>query len=97
MIQNFDFNDTIQIKGLGGDDVIEASGVGPGGPHLVFDGGDGADVLIGSVGNDTLLGGNGDDILIGNGGQDVLDGGPGGNVVIASLIAHAAFDHALLI
>jgi Ca2+-binding RTX toxin-like protein len=45
-------------------------------------GGDGADVLIGSPGNDTLLGGAGDDVLIGNGGQDILDGGPGNNVVL---------------
>ncbi|MEJ0075742.1 MAG: calcium-binding protein [Alphaproteobacteria bacterium] len=97
VIQNFDFTDTIHINGLGGDDVIEASGVGAGGPHLVLDGGDGADILIGSPGNDTLLGGAGDDVLIGNGGQDVLDGGPGGNTVINSVVAHAAFDHALLV
>jgi Ca2+-binding RTX toxin-like protein len=97
VIDHFDFNDTIRINGLGGDDVIEASGVGPNGPHLVFDGGEGADILIGSAGNDTLLGGAGDDVLIGNGGQDVLDGGPGGNTVINSVVAHAAFEHALLV
>jgi len=50
--------------------------------QLVADGGDGADILVGSAGNDTLLGGNGDDVLLGGGGQDVLDGGPGDNVVI---------------
>jgi Ca2+-binding RTX toxin-like protein len=97
VIDHFDFTDTIQINGRGGDDVITASGVGLGGPQLVFNGGDGADVLIGSAGNDTLLGGNGDDVLIGGGGQDVLDGGPGGNVVIQSIIAHAMLDHALLV
>jgi Ca2+-binding RTX toxin-like protein len=85
VIDHFDFNvDTIRINGLGGDDVIEASGVGLGGPHLVLDGGEGADILIGSVGNDTLLGGAGDDVLIGGGGIDVLDGGPGDNTVINS-------------
>jgi Ca2+-binding RTX toxin-like protein len=99
VIDHFDFSDTIRINGLGGDDVITATGVGTGGPQLVFDGGDGADVLIGSAGNDTLLGGAGDDVLIGGGGQDMLDGGPGNNVVLQSLIAHmpAAFDHALML
>lgn len=97
VIENFDFNDTITINGLGGDDVIEASGVGAGGPHLVFDGGVGDDVLIGSAGNDTLLGGLGDDVLIGGGGIDVLDGGPGDNVVIQSLLAHANFHAGTLV
>lgn len=97
VIENFDFNDTITINGLGGDDVIEASGVGPGGPHLVFDGGVGDDVLIGSAGSDTLLGGFGDDVLIGGGGIDVLDGGPGDNVVIQSLLAHANFHAGTLV
>ncbi|MBB4379156.1 Hemolysin-type calcium-binding repeat-containing protein [Bradyrhizobium sp. Rc3b] len=97
VIENFDFNDTITINGLSGDDVIEASGAGPGGPHLVFDGGGGDDVLIGSAGNDTLLGGVGDDVLIGGGGLDVLDGGPGDNVVIQSLLAQASFHAGTLI
>ena len=72
----------IIIKGLAGNDVIDASGLAAGSIQLTANGGDGADVLIGSAGNDTLQGGAGDDILIGNGGQDVLDGGPGANVVI---------------
>ncbi|PJG57155.1 calcium-binding protein [Bradyrhizobium forestalis] len=97
VIDNFDFNDTITINGLGGDDVIEASGVGPGGPHLVFDGGTGDDVLIGSAGSDTLLGGLGDDVLIGGGGIDVLDGGPGNNIVIQSLLAQASFHAGTLV
>jgi Ca2+-binding RTX toxin-like protein len=102
VVEHFEFNnDTVHINGLGGNDVIEASGVGPNGPHLVFDGGDGDDVLVGSAGNDVILGGNGDDVLIGNGGIDVLDGGPGNNVVINSLVAgqfdaHALADHHLL-
>ena len=72
------------INGLGGDDVIEASGLS--GILLTANGGDGDDVLVGSPGNDTLLGGAGDDVLIGGGGQDVLDGGPGSNVVIQSAV-----------
>jgi Ca2+-binding RTX toxin-like protein len=86
VIEHFDFNDTIRIAGLGGDDVIEASGVGADGPKLILDGGDGADVLIGSAGNDTLLGGAGDDVLLGGPGQDVLDGGPGNNILIQSIV-----------
>jgi Ca2+-binding RTX toxin-like protein len=82
-ISNFDANDRIVIKGLGGDDVIEASGLGTA-MQLTADGGDGDDILIGSAGNDTLLGSNGDDVLIGGAGTDVLDGGPGNNIVIQS-------------
>jgi Ca2+-binding RTX toxin-like protein len=79
-IKNFEAQDRLVINGLGGDDVITASGLS--GMLLTANGGDGDDVLIGSPGNDTLLGGAGDDILIGGGGQDVLDGGPGNNVVL---------------
>jgi Ca2+-binding RTX toxin-like protein len=79
-ISNFEAGDRIVINGLGGDDVITASGLGT---AMLFtaNGGDGDDVLIGSAGNDTLSGGAGDDVLIGGGGQDILDGGPGNNTV----------------
>jgi len=87
VIDHFDFSiDTVKIAGLGGDDVIDASGLGTNGPNLVLDGGEGADVLLGGAGNDTLLGGAGDDVLIGGGGQDVLDGGAGNNILIQSLV-----------
>ena len=79
-ISNFDANDRIVINGLGGDDVIEASGLS--GMQLTANGGDGDDVLIGSPGNDILTGGAGDDVLIGGAGQDFLDGGPGNNILI---------------
>jgi Ca2+-binding RTX toxin-like protein len=78
-ISNFDANDQLVINGLGGDDVITATGLT--GMMLTANGGDGNDVLVGSRGNDVLNGGNGDDILIGNGGVDALDGGPGANVI----------------
>jgi Ca2+-binding RTX toxin-like protein len=80
-ISGFEATDRIVINGLGGDDVIEASGLGT---AMLFtaNGGDGDDVLIGSAGNDILNGGAGDDVLIGGPGQDVLDGGPGNNIVI---------------
>jgi Ca2+-binding RTX toxin-like protein len=49
---------------------------------LTANGGDGADVLIGSAGNDVLTGGAGDDVLNGGPGQDILDGGTGNNILI---------------
>ena len=83
-ISDFDSNDRIVINGLGGDDVVEATGLT--GMSLTANGGDGADVLIGSAGNDILNGGAGDDVLIGGPGQDVLDGGNGNNVLIQSAV-----------
>jgi Ca2+-binding RTX toxin-like protein len=75
-------NDRVTVNTLAGDDVIEASSLNAGVIQLTGDGGEGADVLIGSDGADVLLGGDGDDVLIGGPGLDVLDGGPGDNVVI---------------
>ena len=74
--------DKLSVNALGGDDVVDASGLSAGAIQLTADGGDGDDVLVGSPGNDTLHGGSGDDVLIGNGGIDVLDGGTGDNVII---------------
>ena len=89
-ITNFDPTiDHIVVNGLGGDDIITASGLGTA-MVLTADGGAGDDVLIGSAGNDTLLGGAGDDVLIGGPGQDILDGGTGSNVVIQSHRRRAA-------
>jgi Ca2+-binding RTX toxin-like protein len=92
-ITGFEANDRIVINGLGGDDIINASGLT--GMSLTANGGDGNDVLIGSPGNDVLTGGNGDDILIGGGGQDVLDGGPGANLTFHA--ATPALGAALLV
>jgi len=55
--------------------------------QLTENGGDGADVLIGSAGNDTLNGDAGDDVLIGGAGQDVLDGGTGNNILLQSSVS----------
>jgi len=75
-------NDRLLINTLGGEDVVEASGVAVGALRLTLNGGEGNDVLIGSEGDDVLMGGLGDDILIGGSGNDVLDGGPGNNISI---------------
>jgi Ca2+-binding RTX toxin-like protein len=87
-ISGFEATDQLVINGLGGDDVITASGLT--GMQLTANGGDGNDVVIGSPGNDVLTGGAGDDVLIGGGGVDVLDGGSGGNVVLNFAMAQSA-------
>lgn len=79
-IHGFDATDSLVIDGLGGDDVIEASGLS--GILLTANGGSGNDILVGSSGNDTLNGDAGDDVLIGGPGVDVLAGGPGDNILI---------------
>jgi Ca2+-binding RTX toxin-like protein len=75
-------NDRLTINTVGGDDVVDASGLSAGTILLTANGGDGDDVLIGGAGNDTLTGGAGDDVLIGGPGVDVLDGGSGDNILI---------------
>jgi Ca2+-binding RTX toxin-like protein len=74
--------DELHVNALAGDDIVEASTLPAGAIHLTADGGDGADVLIGSPGNDNLLGGAGDDVLVGGSPQNTLDGGPGDNTLI---------------
>ncbi|MGZ8347892.1 MAG: calcium-binding protein, partial [Allosphingosinicella sp.] len=70
------------INMLGGDDVVEASGLNA--PiRLIADGGDGNDVLVGGNFADDLRGGLGDDVLIGGLGIGILDGGLGDNIIIA--------------
>ena len=66
----------------GPNDVVVASGLAAGAIQLTEDGGDGADVLVGSQGADILRGGARDDVLLGGPGQDILDGGPGNNILI---------------
>jgi Ca2+-binding RTX toxin-like protein len=80
-ITGFDLTDSVQIAGLDGDDIIDASAVGTGAPGLIFNGGLGNDILLGSAGNDTMHGDENDDVLLGNGGTDILDGGVGDNIL----------------
>lgn len=91
-LTNFDADDRLIINGLDGDDIIDASGLS--GILLTIDGGDGDDILIGGVGDDTLNGGAGDDVLIGGAGHNTMDGGPGDNIVIDSVVS---LDQALLL
>lgn len=80
-IFNFEAQDRLIINTLGGDDVIEGSGLGAG-FGLTGNGGNGDDVLIGGAGVDILNGDGGDDVLIGGLGQDILNGGLGDNILI---------------
>jgi Ca2+-binding RTX toxin-like protein len=75
-------NDRLVFNALGGDDVVEASGLTANSIQFQADGGDDDDVLIGGDGNDVLFGGAGDDVLLGGFGLDVLDGGLGDNILI---------------
>jgi len=51
----------VVVRGLGGNDTIDASGVSTPAMQFIFEGGDGNDVLHGSQGNDWLVGGAGSD------------------------------------
>src|SRR5262249_51994228 len=71
--------DKLTVNGLGGDDVIDASGLQAGVIGLTIDGGAGADLLIGSQGDDLVIGGRGGDgaLLGGGGGTFVWNPGAG--------------------
>lgn len=75
-------NDRLTINALGGDDVVEASGLAANAIQLTANGGEDDDILIGGAGADVLSGGDGDDVLVGGLGLDVLDGGPGDDIEI---------------
>ncbi len=65
------------VEGLGGDDVIDLSGLDPAIAVETIDGGAGDDLLRGSHSGTRIEGGPGADTLIGGLGDDTLDGGQG--------------------
>ncbi len=69
----------IDVRGRGGDDVLNANTNGPLGGEggVVLSGGAGADRVVGSSSRDRLLGGRGDDRLFGDSRDDRIFGGPG--------------------
>lgn len=67
--------DTIQIFGLGGNDVLTMNEANGALPRALLFGGTGNDTLTGGSGGDQLFGQAGDDTLLGRGGVDVLFGG----------------------
>lgn len=70
-------NDILTINGLGGDDVIDAGGVGAGRMHLQLNGGAGNDTLIGGDGSDFFNGGQGSDVILAGAGDDKMVWNPG--------------------
>src|SRR5262249_6388153 len=73
--------DQLVVKGLGGDDTLNASTL----PatvvnNLTLDGGTGNDTILGSRGVDFLFGGDGDDFIDGNQGDDRAEMGAGDDV-----------------
>jgi len=75
-------SDRLTINTLGGDDVLDASGLTDGAVPLTANGGDGDDDLMGGAGNDTLNGDAGNDKLNGGAGDDTLNGGAGDDELI---------------
>jgi Ca2+-binding RTX toxin-like protein len=69
--------DTLTVNGLGGDDVISASGLHPGQMKLTINGGDGNDTITGSAGNDSVFGGRGNDTALLGAGDDTFVWNPG--------------------
>src|SRR5262249_29656594 len=67
----------LEVNGLGGDDVINASSLGANLVQFTANGGAGADLIIGSAGDDLVLGGTGDDAAQLGAGDDVFVWNPG--------------------
>lgn len=69
--------DSLTVKGLGGDDTIDASALEAGVISLTLDGGDGNDLLTGSQGDDLIIGGKGADVAFMGDGNDTFVWNPG--------------------
>jgi Ca2+-binding RTX toxin-like protein len=69
--------DQLTVNALGGDDVVNASGLAAGAMDLTINGGLGTDVLIGSDGDDLINGGDGDDTALMGAGDDTFVWNPG--------------------
>ena len=76
-ISHADAKDRLDLKGLGGNDRIDASALPAGVITLDNFGQDGNDTLIGSRGKDDLNGGADNDLLIGGRGADFINGSEG--------------------
>jgi Ca2+-binding RTX toxin-like protein len=70
-------NDRLTLNGLGGDDVINATGLEADGIQLTMNGGLGNDMLLGSEGDDLVNGGDGDDTALMGAGDDTFVWNPG--------------------
>jgi Ca2+-binding RTX toxin-like protein len=72
-----DATDQLTLNGLGGDDVIDASGLAAGTLQLTINGGLGNDILLGSQGDDLINGGDGSDVALMGAGNDTFVWNPG--------------------
>lgn len=70
-------NDRLTLNALGGDDVIDATSLEADGIQLTMNGGLGADVFLGSEGNDLVNGGDGNDVALLAAGDDTFVWNPG--------------------
>jgi Ca2+-binding RTX toxin-like protein len=70
-------NDTLAINGLAGLDTVDASALSAKSIKLVLNGGDDADTLIGSAGDDLVNGGRGNDTAFLGAGDDTFVWNPG--------------------
>ena len=73
-------NNSLVIKGNGGNDGITATTMPAGVIKLTLDGGAGDDTILGSQGADTILGGDGNDFVFGDNGNDTAFLGAGDDV-----------------
>lgn len=82
--------DGVTLKGLGGKDTLDASGLPKNYLDVTLEGGNGKDTLIGSKGDDylgggkgkdSIDGGKGDDDIYGDGGKDNIFGDKGGDLI----------------
>jgi Ca2+-binding RTX toxin-like protein len=76
-IYHAEATDRLVVNSLGGDDVINASGLVAGGISLTVNAGQGGDVVIGSQGDDLVNGGDGNDTAFLGAGDDVFVWNPG--------------------
>jgi Ca2+-binding RTX toxin-like protein len=70
-IEHHEPADLLDVRGLAGNDSIDASGLAAGTISLALDGGAGDDTLGGGAGAENLIGGDGNDTIDGNGGNDL--------------------------
>lgn len=73
-------NDSLVIRGFGGNDGITATTLPAGIMKLTLDGGTGNDTILGSQGADILIGGDGNDFVFGDNGNDTAQLGAGDDV-----------------
>jgi Ca2+-binding RTX toxin-like protein len=72
-----DGSDVLTVKGLGGDDLLDAAELSEGTLRTTLDGGLGVDTLVGGPGSDVAIGGDGDDVALLGAGDDAFVWNPG--------------------